>query len=497
MAVYDISGNVLATSFLRGKTERGNVQETYGYNTNADVFTNTRCEKMYKASGKVEVAFDDALSTGATINLRFFNGNAEYINGTSKDGSQTITFDMPTNAVYFKFSVSVTNGTERTEFFTIKAADLEEVYNPNIINAYVGDSLAFCYKVADGVYSSGRLLLPPNYSVDGNKVPMIVFVHGSFGMMTWDAKLGVFNEGTYFPYLQYLANEGFAVFDCYPWTDKITVGTNAYSPYGVPLSIQAYLSGIKYSCDRYNIDIDKVSLLCKSQGGHIGEWALTQDIFNFRTVCLFAPSTGTIYTRLFFNAGCRQAIVDSYDFEGTSSEISTFVSSGDMTNATVAGFVEKNKGKFVSLMPYVHGITNGSIDEFYHDTFESAYLTSVPQWLLDLGLPAKPSGAINIPACTNRTSYVKRSTIPTKFWCAWDDNEVSSYCNYAIYYWLQNGGADTAFRILPTGTGGHHAMDNSPLALKKSGTTALGISYTDMPLAYTEVVDFIRKKVGE
>jgi hypothetical protein len=39
-------------------------------------------------------------------------------------------------------------------------------------------------------------------------------------------------------------------------------------------------------------------------------------------------------------------------------------------------------------------------------------------------------------------------------------------------------------------------MDTDPNALKSSGTTALGIAYTDIPTAYVEVVEFIRNKCG-
>lgn len=497
MPVYDLNGETIGTNsvIVYGKTERGSIAN--GYSSNADVAGNTRCEKMYRASGSVEIEFESALPNDATIRVVFYDADAHFLQNENVQANSVIVFTMPSNAEFFRFSVISSIHTERTENFCIKSADGKEVYNPNIVNAVVGDSLAFCYKVSDGIYSSGRLLLPPNYSVDGDKVPMIVFVHGSFGMMTWSSKLGAFNEGTYLPYLQYLANEGFAVFDCYPWTDKITVGSNAYNPFPVPLSIRAYLSGIKYVCDRYNVDADAVSLLCKSQGGYIGQWALTQSVFQFRTVCLFAPTNNTNKSRMFFNSDCRQAIVNSYDFEGTSAELSAFVTSGNIQDQNVESFAEKNSGKLISLLPFVQGVTNGSLADFYADSFQSSPLTEPPQWELDLGLPSKPTGAIDIPAFAARKNYVKHSDVPSKFWCALDDPEVSAYGNYAVYYWLQNGGADTSIRIMPTGTGGHHSMDNSPLALKKSGTTALGITYTDIPLAYTEVVDFIRLKCAD
>lgn len=198
---------------------------------------------------------------------------------------------------------------------------------------------------------------------------------------------------------------------------------------------------------------------------------------------------------MFFNANMRRAITKYTEFNGTQSEINTFISDGQYSTATVKSFCDKNKPQLVNLMPFAHGVTNSTMEDLYAANFE--VLSDTPQWMLDEGLPEKPSGALSITGPAAHPEFVITGQCPVKFWCAFDDAATSSYVNYAICYWLQNGASDAIFRTLPLNTGGHHAMDTDSAALKKSGTTALGISYTNIPLAYTEVVDFIRLKLGD
>ena len=267
----------------------------------------------------------------------------------------------------------------------------------------------------------------------------------------------------------------------------------------IPQHKAAYLQGIKYVCSRFNVDIEKVSVLCKSQGGHFGQWAIVQREFPFKAVALFAPSCGLSGT-LFFNAKCREALAEYVDFRGTSEEIAAFISSGkyyaddQATRALVRSFVAKNKDKLIAMSPMNQGITNGTQDDIIDGTIVPTY--SLPQWMTDIGLPSKPEGSQPLFSLADNPDYVRVASIPSKFWAAFDDDQSSGYTHYACYYWLANGCSDTDFRQMPTGTGGHHSMDTDTDALKSSGTTALGITYTGIPTAYVEVVEFIRSKCG-
>lgn len=491
MSVYDINGvSILNQNII--KFELGGI-EPNGSLSNTITTSIFRSEKMYKcSSGKDRIVF----KTNGIIDsafVYFYSQDGNFINIAQLEilNSSSV-FAVPNNAKYIKISINMSNVDSVIAFY-----GGGEVFNPNIINTNIGTSTAFIYKVSKNSYTSGRLLLPPNYSITGESVPLIVFGHGSGGMSTWNKALGYAgSDADYRPFLQYLANEGFAVFDCYPWTNKEALADSVWSPYETQCNFQSYLEGIKYCCSRFNVNINKVNLLCKSQGGHLGHWACTQTIFPFKTVSLFAPSYGIGRNSIAFDEKLRYALTKYVEFYGTNEEITAFINSGNYADSTVKSFVDKNKVQFVNMMPFAHGVTNGSIDELF--TYGvSANLGTVPQWMLDEGLPAKPSGAIGIGAFAAKKTYIKTSYYPVKFWCAFDDDATSSYSNYAICHWLQNGGSDALFRELPLNTGGHHAMDTSPTALKSSGTTALGIQYTDIPTAYVEVVEFIRLKCGD
>lgn len=502
------SGNLTKNQFysVTGRTEPGSLM----FNTNGGLSTyinNTyqRSEMVYDVGENktVQLRFPDAdFAAQASIRVLFYTADGTFLSFLLYSGENPHTVKIPATGKYLKIlAVSTAAQSSPIVFTLIGQYPIMETYNLNIINANVthdgNTSLGFSYEVSKGAFSSGRLLLPPNYSLTGGKVPLIVYAHGSGGMTKWNSGLGEISGGSYYPYLKYLSDEGFAVFDCYPWTDKETIDNTTFSPIGLSVCKQSYLAGIRYACSRFNIDINKVSLLCKSQGGHIGHWAVTQTEFPFKAVCLFAPANGISRTNLFYNASCRKAIAQYAHFDATEEEISDFITSGNLaSNENVQSLYAKNKALFVHLMPYINGITNGSFADFRTE-IETAATQTVPQWLLDLGLPAKPEGASAMMICTRKQNYVKKGQVPCKFWCAFDDGSVSSYTNYAIYYWLCNGGSEAYFRVLPTGTGGHHAMDNDPNALKSSGTTALGIAYTNMPTAYVEVVEFIRQEMGD
>lgn len=496
------------------KTEQGRVCETVdvgsGYIENGKNRYFSRCEMLYEIGEplnndkpfRMELSFvPEQFEKISRFQVLFYTAEGVH-NRTYAYYDSELTNPLivraPDDAKYFKFQTYSENNVEHIEdIVVVSNKPLAERYNLPIINKEVGQSLAFSYKVSRGAITSGRLLLPPNYSIDGESVPLIVLCHGSGGMTKWDSPIAPSER--HLELYQYLANEGFAVFDCYPWTNQKSfteTGTyGTYSPVGIPVNIQSYLKGVEYVCSRYNINGNAVSLLCKSQGGHIGQWAVTQTVYPFKCVALQAPDINVGRTNFMYEPNIRRAILAYEDFDGTAEEKNAFISSGNASDPLVRSFLDKNKGKVVNMIPYIHGITNGSLDTFYNDFIDGA-TNQLPQWMIDLGITLVEG--IYVPIWAYRhEDYVKPATIPSKFWCAYDDTAVSSYGNFAIYHYLQNGGSDTAWRVMPNGTGGHHSMDTDENALKTSGTTALGIAYTDIATAYVEVVDFIRRCMAD
>lgn len=470
-------------------------QSDSGIQYNSTDHTSHRTRMMYSVEGNASMRIAvDMTDNISSILVNQYNSSFEYIStltGSPTNGEAV--FHINSGAKYIK--AICTHSADVYNFHGIRIesdAPISACYNPNkgAVESY--NSMPFNYVVCGNVMTSGRLLLPPNYSVNGDKVPLVVYVHGSSAMMTWNEPM----QTVYIDYLRYLADEGYAIFDCYPWTNKYVLDGSPYSPIMIPSHIRSYIEGIKYVCSRFNVDIDSTVMLCKSQGGMLAEWAIDQTNFTFKAIALFAPAEDAMpnNNKWFYNANTRSALLKHVDFEGTTEELNAFVTSGDPTDTLVASFIEKNKAKIVGMMPWSWNIRG--IQSYDDIITESVTVNDVvPQWMLDNGLPAMPQGAAHFKDFGHHSEYSKHATCPVKFWCAFDDESTSSYNNYAIYTWLLNGGSKAEFRILPLNSGGHHAMDYSPNALKSSGTTALGIAYTNIPTAYVEAAEFFKRNL--
>lgn len=482
-----------------------------GMLNNSDVRDRLRSENLYfvKGSSMVNLVVDPSdVSNISLVNITYYSddfSDAFQIAGILDDGNfGALVYDGYPYMMFVLIGNSDFGSYHFVDVYAdylIAVSKLPRKGDPNYeLNPDMTyNAIPFNYRVSEGVMTSGRLILPPNYSMSGNSVPLVVWAHGSGQMTNWNAKLG---GDDYFEFLTYLTDEGFAVFDCYPWTSKAHLTEDVSSPIMIYPHLRAYLEGIRYVCRRWNVDIDNVSLLCKSQGGNIGHWAYVQSDFQFRAVGLFAPTTDPVANvsgKVFYTSSARRAIVDLLEFEGTQEEIDAFITYGSVTPDgqgydDVMSFMTKNMSKMISMMSYAKGICGSSgMDELFTGGITST--TETPDWMAD-DVPERQSSYDLIPAFAEKSSYTKHANCPVKIWCAFDDSRTSSYANYAIYRYLANGGSDVVFREMPIGTGGHSSTDASSLALKSSGTTKLGIEYTDIPTAFVEFVRFTRQYIG-
>lgn len=457
------------------------------------------------------------VKTGDVCVLYYYKSDFTVLSTVTRSFSNgALSVIVPTEAAYFSFYVRNSDNSELTNFSSVtidSSGEIIAVKYPDFSEYYKNPdgSFSFCYETAPGILASGRLRLPRNYTIDGDPVPLIVWVHGSASITNWN---DYYRQASW-PNFAYLQDEGFAVFDCYPWTNKYALENDTWSPYCIPVHKQSYIAGIRYVCSRYNIDIGKVVLVAKSQGGNLGHWATIEDEFPFKAVALFAPSTDIVSGNATIfgapepdNTANRAAVCRYVDFAGTQDEISAFINRGTITNAvvdryvstgevdapSVMSFLVKNKAKITSMYQSAHGVNGAQAEDIFVDGLKS--IQYAPQWMLDIGLPEWQSGYDNIPAFAEHNEYSKNARRPVKFWASFDDAQTSTYANYAIHQWMLNGGSDSEFRVLPNGTGGHNSMDTSPLALRTSGTTALGIAYTNIPVAFVELVEFFRRNLA-
>lgn len=468
------------------------------YNSTDHTFHRTRAIYAVAESAYVKVAVNPSDSVSSVI-INEYDSNFDYI--------RTLSLSPENNSVWF----AVANG---IKYIKVICAHAENVYNFHgidissdgsikaLLNPNKGkvgnyNSMPFNYIVSGNVMTSGRLLLPPNYSVDGNKVPLVIYAHGSGAMVNWQTPLSTGN----ITYLEYLTNEGFAIFDCYPWTDEHLPAHDIDSPWVIPSHTRAYVEGVKYVCSRFNVDVNNVVMLCKSQGGLLGWWAMTQTEFPFRAIAMLSPTNDIVgldqdFEHSGFGHGSyfREALCDYVDFVGTAQEKNAFIQYADFSNADVISFCNKNMNKFISFMSNYSGISGTG---FYSELWDGQTIpiSTVPAWMNDYNVPEWQSGYEYINKYAEHNDYQRTANCPVKFWCAFDDALCSAYSTFANYIWLVNGASNAEFREMPVGTGGHESVDKSPNALKSSGTTALGIPYTDMPTAYVEAAEFFARNL--
>lgn len=507
--IYEINGNPIGSISVYAPLLPGQMDTTKGcslstYSTFWDCRTTPLISIGGPATIKISPADDATVSSFKIFEYGTTNGAVTFIqcvqNLTFTNHAYTYTPGTSVKYIRIMLVLSASNTAQYSDL-EIDGASAKICGNPNITD---GSKIQFAYIVDGETYTAGQLLLPPNYSVDGKPCPLVVLLHGTSSMNTWTQEIGT-NSGTSTRYLlDYLTNEGFAVFDCYCFTSKYYSANYQNQAAPLPVFLQAYTEGVKHVCRNFNVDIENVCSFAMSAGGNLAHMLLHEygDV-DFRAIAMLCPSTGfasLIFRQFFLHQSMRTLIVN---YLGLANETgaSTFISTDKgLDNATARNFVSDHLDSFAGLICGAIGV-NGATFEDQYDWMVTGQ-TTLPQWMSDLSLPSIPSGwttspATGVPSLVNHPELTAFSSVPVKFWQAFDDVNVSGHTNYTIYNWLKNGGTNVQWRTMPNGTGGHHAVDTDANALKSSGTTRLGVSYSNIATAYVEMADFFYQNMSQ
>lgn len=502
MTLYDIEGNViphgtaaLCVPLVPGGLISGTGMPTQTYATFWN-FRKTRLVSVENGVVSVTVNADD-ISKISTLKAYEYadkqGGGIEFI-GVNESLAKTETgwSYVPSDGVNYARFIMILSSASTDSFHPVEILQGEEEIklckNPKLSDV---NSIPLSYIVSGDIYTSGRLLLPANYSIDGKPAPLYVVLHGTTSMNQWTTDIGV-NSGTSTrPLLDYMCNEGFAVFDCYPFTSALYKATDQYACAPLPIFVRAYVEGIKYICENYNIDINNVCISALSLGGQLAYPFMHETEIQPRAIAMFAPSSS--FVNLFtggvlFQANFARQLMVDYLGLSSKTNASKFVSvSKGLADSDVVLFMNDNIDEFAGMICSAVGSSGASFEDFY--SWTTTLATELPQWMIDKNIPALPTPN-GTPQLVNHPELSMYSPVPVKFWQAFDDVNLSGHANYTVYTWLKNGGTNVRWRTMPNGTGGHHAMDTDPNALKSSGTTRLGIAYSNIATAYVEMADF-------
>lgn len=461
--------DTIVKNSVRVPTEHGNM----GYSTGRTICEYTNIAKRYKTALPVEV------EPSSTIDIGIYGDSTgvfefrvlEYAADRAFVQSQLITGNTITVSAttkYIMFIIPYENAGHDPEYLILSSYSKLRIVKGFKVRT---DYERFTYEVYPGVYTTGVLMLPPNYDLDGKPVPVMIYGHGSNGYYKWETTMGELynNQGTYFPYMEYLRDEGFAVFDCFGLSSKYITSMNdvdANSNFGSHIVVASYMAGIRYILSRYNLDADNVNMYVKSLGGFIGAVMANQTDINIKTVSMLCPwinNMTSVHTG--WSVEKRTMLADDWELEG------------DVENIfLVDGFDSRSEvgQEFISLnLPHIVAIN--------------------PGWQYD-GQTAEQKQVNTKNMDWTHTDCYRKITCPVKIWCARDDDSISYSMLREYVMQCQNSGYDATLRVMPNGTGGHHSVDTDTNALKQNVTTALGIYHADVPTAYVEMVQFVRSR---
>lgn len=327
------------------------------------------------------------------------------------------------------------------------------------------------------------LKLPPNYSADGEKVPVVAFRRGSFsfegasssnptGMNAVVAFGEDGREANYEPVAGYIKNEGFAIFDFHPNGSR----WNGYDGYGTPLNLHVLKCAYEWLEDVFNISHEQRFFMSKSNGGMISSVIPFHPELGIKAVAQLAPNCDTPKTMYRQSSNIAKAVAALQDMGFSAQEASDIMTDvfdpsntdDEMKKQAFKPYILANMSKFAGyLQQYDGNITPTDISTIY-----------------DL------STAADSEHDTGWANVKRKCDVRVKTWCAGDDANVSyDICRHYIQT-LQSGGSYAVLRTMPNDTGKHHSVDTSQLAPKSSGVTRLGISYTDVADAVIEVVQW-------
>lgn len=422
------------------------------------------------------------------------DGELVFISTSGNIYSDGIAYYTPVSgATHIKLWVGISDAAHQFSEIRFSCSEpIRIVKNYRITTSGYPHSNFFTYQVSRDNYTSGQLMLPPNYDAEGAPVPLMIHVHGTGGFSEWGE--GIKFDGGYEDLFEYVLNEGWAVFDCFPWTHKY-FGNSKMSPFPIDLHLRAYADGVRYVLENYNIDGNNICARCKSLGGAFGYLLMQQRDIPLRAIAMHATSTGwasTIWQIYFLNKYARRDIL-LYLGLSDDQRAEHFIDTGSLRNAADKSLIEDNVDLFGPLNYCAVGTHGATMEEQYQWMItgrkQSYYSPDVaPEWMQELidGGDMEPwSGewdthngtATGMPALIEHPELSKFTPTPVKYWYSWDDENAPPHASYTVYKWLQNGGSPVEWETVPSGTGKHHSVDNADNAVMATGTTRLGESF--------------------
>lgn len=380
------------------------------------------------------------------------------------------------------------------------------------------------YNVNDSVYTTAILMLPPNYDISGEPIPLIIWDSGDGSFVDWYTYTGGSNKGRKNG-LNYLRDQGFAVLEIYCW------GSYYYEKYPdcgyrsampIPTHLASHEKGVEYVLSRYNIDSNNIFHISKSGSGKIAlYYAMYKPSFNLKSIYTFAPVFDDLNFPAWSNKGYRSALYEDLELSGSKSEIKDFLEGTsyeydinyirdnnlDITPIKVwqmhlplgKSFIEKNANKFKYISVDWMNIDELSIHEkiSYSHKFSEEFWQGYNRYYdLSTNQFSFKWDDISLPETRNQTynrhTLVREGcNIPFTVIMSPTDEQTPYWNALEVINQFRNAGEDA--QMITLESGGHMGPDASTNGANfcKNLTTRLGVSYSGVSIGWYIVVEDI------
>lgn len=460
-------------------------------NIYSSFYTSMRTPHMLDVSMAKTLAFSTDYDT---IDVFAYDDQYAFISITSIASDST--FSVPSGVHYVRFVAKKTNNATINEIESsitvISTGSVRVIYSPD---HRATNTTGMCFvvkgKSATGSMkdSTALLRLPPNYSVDGEPVPLLVHMHGTTGYKSkWQTSLVIWNDEENTNPLRtdivsYIVNEGFAVLDVFGHIENYVDGY-AY-PYGSPDQMLCIASAIERVMNVYNVRKDGIYISGISAGGVPSITQVFHNNVPVKCCALLAPTVSLFRNCFGANASGRKEWAAAAGFIGDDSVLNGYMGQDKYMyhptiNNALKEYFAANIDKVISYNPIWSGLIG-------------VPQSTLTQWALSDSTEApgsKLGGGDDV--AENWADKYRVCHKPIKLWVADDDTNISPPICHNFMTTLRNANCPAVERIMPDGEGGHYAFTTSETVETLSGKTALGIDYTGIPYPWIEMIQFFR-----
>ncbi len=396
--------------------------------------------------------------------------------------------NIPSLAKYMK--VMVSKATEYSSLEKVVVATLTrnggEIF---VKNGNAGQTIFFSYGVnipttlypsgdtysgVQKAYNNGYVVLPPNYTKEGEPVKLAIFAHGTGGYEFNETAVKTYNK-----FVQFIAKNGYAVVDCsamtnlYSGTTKTDGTTNSSvvdTNFPCPISINNFVELYNVVTRDYNISKESVFIYGKSSGGRMATILGQLKDIPIKAVGVLAGSVDSLIDTRSLDSSIAGANWGLANLGYPSPNISRKAAS----SADVA-YLVANYEKLIGFNSIWMNTTGIDFETWTSAVFQSSHTSA--SYLANTTLTdmiANASKAINVPV---------------KFWHAEDDVNVPLAGTLFFAQLVRNGGGRCIVETIPSGLGAHWAVDTDANAPQVSYTTKFGETIS-VTCAYAELVDW-------